>query len=71
MLYLNLQKAPFNNLLVRKAISAAINRSQLPQGVAQYAQVANPTGIIIPTANSWIASQYQSMPFQYSAKPGR
>ena len=39
MLYLNLQKAPFNNLLVRKAI----NRSQLPQGVAKYAGVANPS----------------------------
>src|SRR5579863_2177481 len=64
MLYLNLTKAPFNNLLVRKAISAAINRSQLPQGVAQYAQVANPTGIIIPTDNSWISSQYQSMSFE-------
>ena len=66
MLYLNLDKAPFNNLLVRKAISAAINRSQLPQGVAQYAKVANPTGIITPTLNDWIAPQYQSMAFQYS-----
>jgi len=64
MLYLNLRKAPFNNLLVRKAISAAINRSQLPQGVAQYAVVANPTGIITPTNNSWIAPQYQSMSFE-------
>lgn len=64
MLYLNLRKAPFNNLLVRKAISAAINRSQLPQGVAQYAAVANPTGIITPTHNSWIAPQYQSMSFE-------
>ncbi len=63
MLYLNLQKAPFNNLNVRKAINAAINRAQLPQGVAKYAQVANPTGIIVPTLNDWIASQYQSMPF--------
>ena len=64
MLYLNLTKAPFNNLLVRKAISAAIDRSQLPQGVAQYAQVANPTGIIIPTHNQWIASQYQNGTFE-------
>ena len=64
MLYLNLQKAPFNNLLVRKAISAAIDRSQLPQGVAQYAVAANPTGVIIPTDNNRIASQYQSMPFE-------
>ena len=63
MLYLNLQKAPFNNLNVRKAINAAINRAQLPQGVAKYAQVASPTGIIIPTLNDWISSQYSSMPF--------
>ncbi len=63
MLYLNLSKAPFNNLLVRKAINAAINRPQLPQGVAKYAQVANPTGIIVPTLNNWIASQYQTMAF--------
>lgn len=67
MLYLNLQKAPFNNLLVRKAISAAINRDQLPQGVALYAKVANPTGIIVPTLNNWISSQYQSLNFQFSA----
>jgi peptide/nickel transport system substrate-binding protein len=67
MLYLNLDKAPFNNLLVRKAISAAINRPQLPQGVALYAKVANPTGIIIPTLNDWISPQYQNMQFTYSA----
>ena len=66
MLYLNLQKAPFNNLLVRKAINAAVNRSQLPQGVAKYAQVANPTGVIVPTLNNWISSQYQTMSFPYS-----
>ena len=64
MLYLNLRKAPFNNLLVRRAISAAIDRSQLPQGVAQYAAVANPTGVIIPNFNNWIASQYQTMSFE-------
>jgi peptide/nickel transport system substrate-binding protein len=64
MLYLNLRKAPFNNLLVRKAISAAIDRSQLPQGIAQYAVAANPTGIIIPTDNNWISSQYQSATFE-------
>ncbi len=66
MLYLNLQKAPFNNLLVRKAINAAINRDQLPQGVAKYAGVANPTGVIVPTLNDWISPQYQNMTFQYS-----
>ncbi len=66
MLYLNLQKAPFNNLNVRKAINAAINRTQLPQGVAQYAGVANPTGVIVPTLTDWISPQYQNMSFQFS-----
>jgi peptide/nickel transport system substrate-binding protein len=65
MLYLNLYKAPFNNVLVRKAISAAINRDELPQGVALYAKPANPTGII-PARKEWISSQYQSATFQYS-----
>lgn len=64
MLYINLQKAPFNNLDVRKAINAAINRTQLPQGVAQYAGVANPTGVIVPTLTDWISPQYQNMSFQ-------
>ena len=71
MLYLNLQKAPYNNLNVRKAINAAINRSQLPQGVAQYAGVANPTGVIVPTLNDWISPQYQSMSFTVQHQPGR
>ncbi|HZR43285.1 MAG TPA: ABC transporter substrate-binding protein [Ktedonobacteraceae bacterium] len=66
MLYLNLQKAPFNNLLVRKAINAAINRDQLPQGVATYAKVAHPTGVVIPPQKDWIASPYQDMTFQYN-----
>lgn len=66
MLYLNLQKAPFNNLLVRKAINAAIDRSQLPQGVAKYAGVANPTGVIIPTLTNWISPQYANAPNPYN-----
>lgn len=68
MLYLNLQKAPFNNLLVRKAISAAINRDQLPQGVALYAKAAGPTGTVTPTFKDWLSPQYQGMSFQYSVQ---
>lgn len=66
MLYMNLQKAPFSDVRVRKAISAAINRDQLPQGVAQYAKVANPTGVVVPTLKDWLSPQYQSAAFQYS-----
>ncbi len=71
MLYLNLQKAPFNNLNVRKAISAAINRDQLPQGVAQYAKVANPSGVITPTLSDWITPQLQNTNFTYSASQAK
>ncbi len=59
MLYLNLQKAPYNNLNFRKAVSAAIVRANLPTGVAQYAKVADPTGIIIPTFKDWITVNAQ------------
>lgn len=65
-LYLNLTHAPFNNLLVRKAISAAINRDALPTGVAEYAKVTNITGVI-PSFAKWISSSYQSQAFEYSA----
>jgi len=63
-LYLNLSKAPFNNLLVRKAINAAIDRNALPQGVAEYAKVTNITGVV-PIYSSWISSQYQNQAFEF------
>jgi peptide/nickel transport system substrate-binding protein len=63
MLYLNLSKAPFNNLLVRKAISAAINRNALPNGVAEYAKVANVTGVL-SIYSKWITGPYQSQNFE-------
>lgn len=59
MLYLNLQKAPFSNLAFRKAVSAAIVRANLPTGVAQYAKVADPTGVITPTFKDWITVNAQ------------
>lgn len=68
MLYLNLSKAPFNNLDVRKAISAAINRDNLPQGIAQYAKAANPTGVVTPNHNKWIKSDYASLKFDATDK---
>ena len=66
MLYLNLTKAPFNNLLVRQAINAAINRQALPNGVAEYAKVTNITGVV-PIYGPWISSQYQNQAFPYDA----
>lgn len=63
MLYLNLTKAPFNNLNVRKAINASIDRTALPYGAAEYAKPANPTGVVIPNNANWISSQYANMAF--------
>lgn len=65
MLYLNLQKYPFNLLPVRQAISAAINRKAFQVGAATYAQAATPSGVVTPTLNSWVSPQYQGKDFAY------
>ncbi len=64
MLYLNLGKAPFNDLAVRKAISYALDRNQMSK-VAEdgYEQVAHPTGLILPANKSFLSSDYQSSSF--------
>lgn len=62
MLYLNLTKAPFSDLSVRKALSLAIDRNQIHQTAAVYANPANPSGIL-PSNKDYIAPQYQSAQF--------
>jgi len=64
MLYLNLTHAPFSDLQVRKAINAAINRDNLPQGIAKYAKVTNITGVL-PSFTDWIKPAYQTQKFEY------
>jgi peptide/nickel transport system substrate-binding protein len=61
MLYLNLAKAPFNQLAVRQALSVAINRTDI-QNTAEstYEPVASPTGLVLPANQSWLDSSYQS-----------
>ena len=55
MLYLNLSKAPFNNLAVRKAISAAIDRSAIStQAELGYEPVASPTGLVLPANQAYL-----------------
>ncbi len=63
MLYLNLQKYPFNLLPVRKAISLAIDRQELQQKAAPYAPPANPSGVLLPNFKSSISSDYASTQF--------
>lgn len=67
MLYMNLQKWPFNQLAVRQAISTAINRPQMVVGPASYAKPANPSGVLTPTYQRWIDPQYAGQNFIFDA----
>lgn len=59
MMYLNLTKYPFNLLPVRQAFNLAIDRKQVSQeGEFGYETPANPTGLILPSFQSYLASQY-------------
>lgn len=64
MLYLNLAKAPFNNLAVRKAISAAIDRDKIStQAELGYEPVASPTGLVLPANQDYLDPNYASLKF--------
>src|SRR6202022_2753483 len=68
MLYLNLTKAPFNDLQVRKAISLALNRQTISKlGEAGYEPPANPTGLVGKAIQSYIDPQFAGMQFMQSA----
>jgi peptide/nickel transport system substrate-binding protein len=62
MLYLNLTNPLFSDLNVRKAISLAIDRNQIHQSAAVYANPANPSSIL-PSNKDYIAPEYQSAQF--------
>ncbi len=64
MLYLNLTKAPFNNLKVRQAISAAIDRNALStQAELGYEPVASPTALVLPANKSFLDPAYANTSF--------
>ncbi len=64
MLYLNLTKAPFNDLQVRKAISLALNRQTISKlGEAGYEPPANPTGLVGEAIKTYIDPQFASLQF--------
>jgi peptide/nickel transport system substrate-binding protein len=59
MLYLNTAKYPFNQVAVRQAISAAIDRQQISQTAeVGYEPVAHPTGLILPNESKYLEPQY-------------
>ena len=62
MLYLNLTRAPFNDLQVRKAISLALNRETISKlGESGYEPPANPTGLVGESIQSYIDPQFASL----------
>ncbi len=64
MLYLNLAKAPFNDLQVRKAISAAIDRQAIStQAELGYEPVASPTGLVLPANQAYLDPAYANTTF--------
>ncbi len=65
MLYLNTARAPFNQLAVRQALSAAIDRQKMSE-VAEnnYDPVASPTGLVLPANQKYLDPKYASLSFK-------
>jgi peptide/nickel transport system substrate-binding protein len=64
ILFLNLTKAPFNQVNVRKAVSLTIDRSKISTvGESGYEPVAHPTGLILPANQQFLDPTYASAAF--------
>ncbi len=62
LLYLNLTRAPFNQLAVRQAISLALDRQKMVTvGESGYSQLPSPTGLVLPNQQSYLAPQYNNV----------
>ena len=69
-LYLNLDKAPFNDLAFRRAVSAAIDRNSIiSQGSWGLGSPASPTGILVPADKQFVAPQFQNLKFGSAQSP--
>lgn len=65
----NLEKAPFNDPAVRKAISFGIDRDRvLKLAFSGYGKPANPVQLPQPLYNDYIKPDYQSAKLEYSAQ---
>ncbi len=70
MLYTNLQDSLLKNLVVRKAISMAIDRQKIyMEGEYGYEPVASPTGLIMPNNKSWLNTKLPKADQQFTYSP--
>lgn len=68
ILFLNLKRAPFDNLAVRQAINLAIDRNKISTiGESGYEPVAHPTGLILPADKQFLDPTYTSAAFTVDA----
>lgn len=67
-LLVNTQVAPFDDVALREALSAAIDREQLSEVAMQgYTPPANPTGLPLPAYESVLSEQYADAEFTFDA----
>ncbi|MGC0239685.1 ABC transporter substrate-binding protein [Arthrobacter sp. SD76] len=61
----NTTQAPFDNALVRKALSMALNRDQIVQAATQgTSKVAHPTGLVLPNMESWLDPEFADLAYE-------
>ncbi len=70
MLYTNLQDPLLKNLVVRKAMSMAIDRQKIyMEGEYGYEPVASPTGLILPNNKAWLNPKLPKADQQFTYNP--
>lgn len=65
-LFLNHETEPFDDLAVREAISAAIDRNQISEVAMQaYTPPAHPSGLPLPTFEDVMAPEFEDLAYEY------